>query len=160
MVKITLQKTVIIIAIALVSASCATKKEVGEQFVPSDMYDLSLSYDKKLKAFMLELKSYADEEICIPEMNWTDEKGGHYFFGDKRVYFLYGDVRYDMRVVSYSDYCTAVKVNDCMKILKKGNQIIGKLPIKDFSAPSEVYLSKDFEPRLHYSYTPRYCVTK
>lgn len=140
--------------------SCAVQKMASEQYVPGHLYELNISYDDKERAFLLKLTSQANEEICIPEMSWTDEDGGHYFFGDRQVYFVNDGVRYDIKDVAFSDYCTSLKVNGCINILKKNEQIFGKIPIEDFVVPSETYLSKNFNPQLHYPYAPRFCTVR
>jgi hypothetical protein len=139
--------------------SCAVQKREGEQYVPDHLYELSISYDDKERAFRLKFTSHADDEICIPKMSWTDENGGHYFFEDRRIYFVDHGIRYDIKDLA-SGYCTSLKINGCINILKKNDQIFGKLPIEDFVVPSEVYLTEDFNPQLHYPYAPRFCTVK
>lgn len=146
--------------LVLVSVSCAVQKREGDHVVPGDLYDLSASYDANERAFLLKFTSKSSKEICVPKMSWTDEKGGHYFFGDTRIFFVSDGVRYDVKKADYSAHCTAVKINGCVNILKYGDQLFGRLPIEDFSVPTEVYLREGFNPQLYYSYTPRFCTTK
>lgn len=139
--------------------SCASQKREGEQYVPDNLYDLKISYDHKERAFLFNFTSYADGEICIPRMSWADENGGHYFFEDRRIYFVDRDVRYDIKDLA-SGYCTPQKKNGCVHVLKKNDQLFGKLQIEDFIVPSEVYLDKDFNPQLQYPHKPRFCAAR
>lgn len=136
--------------------SCAIQTKEGGQVVPPHLYDLSTTYSHEKKAFLFKLTSYADGEICIPKMRWTDEKGGHYFFEDRRIYFINHGVRYDIKDQA-SGYCTPQKNEGCVHILKKNDRLFGKLPIEDFVVPSEIYLNKDFNPQFQYPYDLRFC---
>lgn len=146
--------------LVLILVSCAVQKREGDHVVPDSLYDLTTLYDANERAFFLKFTSKSNKEICVPKMSWTDENGGHYFFGDTRIFFMSDGVRYDVKKVDYSGHCTAVKINGCVNILKNGDQIFGKLPIEDFSVPTEVYLREGFNPQLYYSYAPRFCTTK
>lgn len=159
MVKMQRIKTLPFVVLALILMSCAVQKREGEQYVPDHLYELNFFYDEKEKAFLFEFTSYADGEICIPKMSWADEKGGHYFFEDRRIYFVNHRIRYDIKDQN-SGYCTPQTKNGCIYILEKNDQLFGKLPIEDFVVPSEIYSSEDFNPQLHYPYAPRYCTTK
>ena len=147
------------VVLVLMLMSCAVQKRESEQYVPDHIYEFNISYDQKEKAFLFEFTSHADDEICIPKMSWADEKGGHYFFEDKRIYFVNHGIRYDIKDQA-PGYCTPQTKNGCVYILEKNDQLFGKLPIDDFVVPFEIYSSEDFNPRLHYPYAPRFCTTK
>jgi hypothetical protein len=89
-------------------------------------------------------------------MRWPSDKGGHYFFGDERIYFLNNNIRYNIKDLA-PGYCTPTEKNGCVYVLKKDEQLLGKLPIKDFVVLPEVYMDKSFSPKLHYPYAPHFC---
>jgi hypothetical protein len=150
---------ILIFFVLLVLISCATQKKEGAQHVPDNLYDLNISYSHKEKAFLFSFTSHADGEICIPRMSWVDETGGHYFFEDKRIYFIDRGVRYDIKDLA-SGYCTPQRNNGCVHVLKKNDHLFGKLRIEDFAVSSEIYLNKDFNPKLQYPYKPRFCAAR
>lgn len=147
------------VILALMLLSCAVPKREGEQYVPENLYDLSITYGHEEKAFLFKVTSHADDEICIPKMSWPDKNGGHYFFEDRRIYFVDHGIRYDIKNLA-SGYCTPQRNNGCIYILTKNEELFGKLPIEDFVVPSEIYLSEDFNPQLQYPYAPRFCAIK
>jgi hypothetical protein len=147
-----------LISIVLVSMlmSCAIETREGDQIVPAHLYDLSISYSHQEKAFLFGLTSYADDEICIPRMSWVDERGGHFFFEDRQIYFVDRGIRYEIKDLA-SGYCTPQKDQGCVHVLKKNDQLFGKLPIEDFVVPPEIYLEKDFNPQFRYPHGLHYC---
>ncbi len=152
-----MRKILNIVFVFLVLTSCVTQKTEVGQYVPDNLYDLNISYSHKEKAFLFSFTSHSDSEICIPDMTWPDEKGRHYFFEDKRIYFIDRGVRYDIENLA-SGYCTPQKNSGCTHVLKKNGQIFGKLRVEDFLVSSEIYLNKDFNPQLHYPHKPHFCV--
>lgn len=136
--------------------SCVSEKREGPHFVPKDLYELEISYSGLERAFLFRLTSHARNEICIPRMRWPSEEGGHYFFGDKRIYVVVEGVRYDIKDLA-SGYCTPTRKNRCIHILEENDELLGKLPIDDFVVPPSVYLDTKFDPQLRYPYDPHYC---
>lgn len=151
-------KIITLFFIFLVITSCIPQKREGEQYVPDNLYSLNISYSHKEKAFLFSFTSKTDDDICIPRMSWVDENGGHYFFEDRRIYFVDRGVRYDIKDLT-SGYCTPQKNSACVHVLKKNDQLFGKLKIEDFVVSSDVYLSERFNPQLQYPYKPRFCAT-
>lgn len=149
-------KPIIAFPVVFLLLSCATQKQESSEFVPNDLYEMDISYDREDQAFLFKLKSDAGSAICVPRMRWPSESGGHYFFGDDNIYFTEGDIRYDIKNLA-SGYCTPQSKNGCIYILKKNDQLFGRLPIEDFAVPSEMYRDDDFDPQLHYPYKPRFC---
>lgn len=143
----------------LTMMSCASPKNEGEQYVPDHLYELKVSYNQEEKAFLFKLTSYADNEICIPRMRWAAENGGHYFFEDRKIYFVNQGIRYDIKDLA-SGYCASQEKNGCVNFLKKNDQLFGMLKIEDFVVPSDVYTNKNFSPDLQYPYKPRYCASQ
>ncbi len=151
-------KTTALTALLLASTqvSCVTQKREGEQIVPEHLYELTASYSHEERAFLLALTSHADSEICVPTMRWADERGGHYFYEDRRVYFLDRGIRYDIKDLP-SGFCTPHQGEGCVYILRKDDRLHGKLPIDDFVVPSAIVQSRDFNPRFNYPYDLRFC---
>lgn len=111
-------RRLILLALTLGLFSCATQKWESERYVPENLYDLSVSYDHEEKVFLLNFISKSEEEICIARMSWADEKGGHYFFGDRNVYFTNDGIRYEIKDLA-TGYCASQEINGCINILKK-----------------------------------------
>jgi hypothetical protein len=153
-----MRNTSVLIAVllALTQSSCVTQKREGERIVPAHLYDLKISYSREERAFLLALTSHADNEICVPKMRWSDEGGGHYFYEDRRVNFVDRRIRYDIKDLP-SGVCTSQKANGCVYILKKGDQLRGKLPIDDFSVPPDVVRDSDFHPQFNYPFELHFC---
>jgi hypothetical protein len=148
----------IAVLLSLTQPSCVTQKREGEQIVSAHLYDLKISYSEGARAFLLTLTSHADSEICVPKMRWSDESGGHYFYEDRRVYFVDRGIRYDIKDLP-SGICTSQKANGCVHILRKGEQLRGKLLIDDFSVPSEVVRDSRFSPQFRYPFDLHFCAS-
>lgn len=152
-------KRLIYLSIVFALVSCTTKKWEGDRHVPEDLYDFATHYDREQRAFILYIKSGSEEEICISRMSWTDENGGHYFFGESDIYFTNHGVRYPIKDMA-SGYCTSPSTNGCVNVLKYKDHIYGKIAIEDFVVSPEIYLSDDFDPHLNYERPFSFCTSK
>lgn len=149
-------RLIIIVLFFFVVTSCASQERKAGSYVPANLYNLSIAYSYENKAFIFSFTSLSDDEICIPKMSWPDENGRHYFFEDRRVYFMDRGIRYDIQDLS-SGYCTSLKKNGCVHVIKKNGQLFGRLRIEDFVITRDVFLSENFSPQLQYPYKPYFC---
>lgn len=140
----------------LVIAACTNQNAKTNTLVEDDGYKLRIEYRKESKSFDLNLQSFASESICIPEMLWSDDKGHHYFNRYDDVYIVFDNTRFNLKSRSVF-HCTPSEEYDCIQKIMPGEEMTGKIYLRDFEIDTDQLNSVTSEPNLYLPFEAYRC---
>ena len=142
-------RTILILLIATM-AGCAPVQPGGSSPIADQDYVLSTLADDNQNAFLIELRSTSNRDLCIDTMDWPNADG--FWAGRSGLFELRnsGTTRSTSDVDSGS--CTGAR---CVMRIQRGRSISSRLNYSTFGSNDEI---RAMAPkRLNYNLVPSFC---
>jgi len=145
-------KTIILFIVVLIFLGACSSLLRREREVPLEGrdYQFSIHEDFVAKKFILKLKSFSDQELCVSVDAWPNSLG-QLSFADDYVYILVGDEKYPYLKARNFGYC----VGSCEVRIAPRKTIKGFVSFPEFE--DKAFIEVNSMRSLVYSVQPYFC---